>query len=65
MRLKIISDGTSLGTKIIDAETGEVVDFVQRVDFSITVEGSARCTIEILQPAIDIECDVERLEGSE
>ncbi len=34
-RIKIIGDGTSRGTKVIDAETGEALPAVQKVEFSI------------------------------
>jgi hypothetical protein len=34
-RIKIIGDGTSRGTKVIDAETGEPLRAVQKVEFSI------------------------------
>jgi uncharacterized protein YrrD len=34
-KVKIIGDGTSRGTKVIDAETGEKLSAVQKVEFSI------------------------------
>lgn len=32
MRLKIISDGTSIGTRIVNVETGEAVVEVDNID---------------------------------
>jgi hypothetical protein len=34
-KIKIVGDGTSRGTKIIDAETGKALPAVQKVEFSI------------------------------
>jgi hypothetical protein len=34
-RIKIIGDGTSRGTQIIDAETGEKLPAVQKVEFTL------------------------------
>jgi hypothetical protein len=38
MRLKIISDGTQLGTKIINEETGDIVDNCVRLKFEIDMD---------------------------
>lgn len=35
MKIKIISDGTALGTKVINAETGEALDKVASVRFEV------------------------------
>lgn len=58
MKIKIISDGTNSGTKIINKETGEMIGMVQNVTWSISSKDIyAKATIEILNPEIELECD--------
>jgi hypothetical protein len=38
-RIKIIGDGTPRGTKVLDAETGEKLPHVQKVEFSLEMDG--------------------------
>ena len=56
-QIKIVSDGTVIGTKIIDVESGELVDDVTAVSWHLDVEdglaevslvirGSIRCEVE-------------------
>lgn len=47
MKLKIISDGTSAGTKVVNAETGEELKNVVRIQWEIEGRGRARATIEL------------------
>lgn len=52
MKLKIISDGTQWGTKVINAETGEMVEHVTRADVHPIIPGepvSVTLTIEGVQ----------------
>lgn len=55
MQVKIISDGTVDGTRIIDARTGAMIGRVQSVDIHIGIgEPLARATIKLMKP----ECEV-------
>ena len=38
MKVKIISDGTRAGTKIVNAETGESIEGIVSAQFTITVD---------------------------
>lgn len=52
--MKIISDGKTIGTKVL-TDSGEAIKNVQSVNISIDVnEPFVRCTIEILMPQTDI-----------
>lgn len=53
MRLKIISDGTPYGSKIIDSDTGEMVEMVRHIDITLGV-GGVSATIEIINPLLDL-----------
>lgn len=55
MKLKIISDGTNKGTKVVD-EIGDMVENVQSVQWQISAGMLSRATIEIL--AIPIETGI-------
>lgn len=37
MKLKIISDGTPSGTKVVNAETGEELKYLESVKWSVSV----------------------------
>jgi len=47
IRLKIISDGTPTGTKVIDSETGEEIEGIRRVEWSISFDEISIVKIEI------------------
>jgi hypothetical protein len=36
MKVKLISDGTFIGTKVVDAETGELVEGVAGIEWCLT-----------------------------
>jgi hypothetical protein len=56
MRLKVVSDGTSRGTQVVDAETGERVWGVSHIQYSIGVREPARLTVEFVDGMkVDIE----------
>lgn len=56
-KIKIIGDGTSRGTKILDAETGEQLPAVQKVEFAIEngMVGLVRITQLYRLADIDVE----------
>lgn len=45
MKLKIISDGTGRGTKVVDAETGEELKYVTEIVWRIEALGYASATV--------------------
>ena len=55
MKLKIISDGTSRGTKVVNAETGEELKYVTDIVWRIEAMGYAHATIEIDNVAFEGE----------
>lgn len=59
MKLKIVSDGNPYNTRIINAETGETLDMVTRLTWEITPDMLARCTMELVNVAVDLECETE------
>ena len=64
MRVKIISDGTVTGTKVVDAKTGETVEGVDRVRFvADAAHDSIQAVIHVVNPEIEAAVDVEEVEG--
>ena len=60
MRLKLISDGTPVGTSVVDADTGERVDLIQKVNYEIGVgDIYGRLTMEVMTEDVEIVCDVD------
>jgi hypothetical protein len=60
MRIKIASDGTSYGTKVCNAETGEAISGVKAITISACAGVSeVTATITIVNPELDIESDVK------
>ena len=54
MRIKIVSDGTAAGTRVVDAETGEPVLGVQMINWMATVEGQC----EALMHVVGVQCEI-------
>lgn len=63
MKLKIISDGTNAGTKLIDQDTGESVPLIQKITWEVSADGFglSKTTIELLNVPVEIvaKADVE------
>lgn len=57
MRLKLISDGTIGGTKVVDARTGELVDNVVSVSFVASVDHEPVAVIRLHIPEIEVTTD--------
>lgn len=51
--LRIVSDGTPRGTRVLNAETGEELAGVRSVLWHIGMDGFARATIEVWAVPID------------
>lgn len=55
MILKLISDGTPNGTRVVDARTGEMVRFVQDITWNLGVnESLANVTIKLMNIPVEI-----------
>ena len=59
MRLKITSDGTIDGTRVADADTGELVELVTSVEFGVCVDNAPYALITVLNPVLVVECEGE------
>lgn len=56
-KIKIVGDGTSLGTRVeVD---GELLEGVQSVRFSAGVHDKPKVILEIKRPLIDVEVDTQ------
>ena len=70
MKIKIISDGTRKGTRVVNAETGELVRGVRGIKFEISSdrEGEhydwAHATLELFDVQVELECKVADDGGS-
>lgn len=53
MKLKIISNGSSNGTKVVDADTGEPVEMLRSVDIHIGIDGIS-AILEVINPDLDM-----------
>lgn len=64
MRVKIVSDGTRLGTKVVDAQTGEAIEGVVGVGWRIAADGNygllepIPATLQVLT-TFEIEAEAE------
>ena len=54
MRLKIISDGTSKGTHVVDEDTNQEVRFVQDIKWEISAKGVSKAYLTILNVPIEL-----------
>ena len=54
MKIKIVSDGSSAGT-YIETETGERLEGVVGVRWSIDVANIAQCTVEFVKIPVEVE----------
>jgi len=60
MKIKIISDGTIEGTKVVSAKTGEEIESVTKIGWMAeSGEIYSRAIIEIINVPVEIESDAE------
>ena len=66
LKLKIQSDGTNKGTKILNADTGEALDKVTRLYWCMNADNAiATCTIVIADVAMEFDDSEGRAKISE
>lgn len=58
MRIKIISDGTKAGTRVVD-ERGEKVEMVTAIEWRIGAPGVADARITFRAVPVEVEADVK------
>lgn len=55
MRIKIVSDGTGIGTKVINADTGERLRWIKRISWSISgPDELATATVHFTKVEIEV-----------
>ena len=57
MRVKIISDGTSKGTRVIDEQSGEAVEGCVYLSWIIDKDHMATATITLVKVSIDASAE--------
>ena len=68
MKIKIVSNGTSYGTKVVDSDTGEHLPNVAKITWTIEAKGLARCTLELIKVPVEVEAEADmqlKLKGIE
>jgi hypothetical protein len=62
MKIKIVSDGTSMGTKIVNADTGEdtgLVKQVQSITWSIDAKSLATVVMTLVKVPVEVVGDAD------
>jgi len=56
MRIKIVSNGTSQGTKVVNAETNEVIEGIQEIDWNVGIyHPMAVARLKFIKVPVEIE----------
>jgi hypothetical protein len=55
MKVKIISDGMARNSKVINMETGEIIEGVNEATWNLKANGLATVTLKILGVPVEIE----------
>lgn len=62
MKIKITSDGTPEGTKIVDAVTGEPLKMVTSVVWELVAGGYPAATVHVVMPQVGLEAEATVVE---
>ncbi len=54
MKIKIISDGTSKGTTVVNSDTGEIVNGVTKVEWGIEINGVSWAKMDFVNVSVEI-----------
>ena len=54
MKIKIVSDGTCVGTRVLDASTGTAVQGVQLISFMASPQGAPEAFLHVA----GVECEI-------
>ncbi len=52
--LRIVSDGTGLGTKVYDADGHEIKGYITKVEWSIEADGAGQATLTFANVEVDL-----------
>jgi hypothetical protein len=55
MRVKFISDGTREGTRLVDAETGDLIEGVQSLCYSANANNCGFLSVSFVFPDVDVK----------
>jgi len=55
VRIKIISDGTAPGTRVVDARTGEPIDGITAISWKVDVNRLAEATLTFIKVPVEAE----------
>lgn len=60
-RIKVSYDGSghSYNARIVDAKTGEIINYISRVEITLDVNEVPRATLHMIMPVLDIEIDAD------
>lgn len=58
MKIKITSDGNGYNTHVVNVETGEELEDVVAVRWSVGAGGLAKASIEFIDVAAEIKADI-------
>lgn len=64
MRVRVVGDGSPRGTRVENAETGELVEGVQGVTIRLGVTQKPSCVIEVKRPSFDLTLDAETIDSA-
>jgi hypothetical protein len=67
--VRIIKEGhtsptTGIGTRVVDAETGEELQYVTGVDIRIRLDEPVKATIYLLASSFDVVCEPDLRSGN-
>lgn len=54
MKIKIVSEGRGATTKVIDADTGEPLQNIDKVSWSVEAKGLANAVVEFINVPVDV-----------
>lgn len=57
MKIKIISDGTSAGTKVVDCVSGEPIAGVTMINYMASTDGEPEALMHLVGIQCEIVCD--------
>ena len=60
MKIKIISNGISFDTKVIDIETGKELENITRIHWFIDANSIAKAIIEFSKVEVEIESEFKK-----
>ena len=59
MKVKIISDGTASGTKLIDQETGKSIEDITSITWSVSVDELAQVNVKFINVPVEVIGEIE------